>query len=1706
MDNLEVRTESLLGSDKVIVGNKFSDLVLETLGKIYIKSGNSLDLIDNIIGSITNTSQNNVKIVNDYSEMEDMTYPGDGYFIFNKFNETLYLTLDDRYILLLQNESQELSGYVRKSGDLMTGPLQINTIEAPLIVASSKLIKNLNAQYLNGRSSEDFAKSREKEMIYGNWTFTGQNVSENSWQFKDNVKFFKNIIATGNISSPEYASGFSGYGWSLDANTNTLTIDNLIVRKLFKVYEMVINQISATNGSLWVSNSVKCESVDTIKILFKEDLETLTAQDLIEIIEDDSYYLITTKNLSTLSVNTDINDFTGNNIGIVSETESLSSSTEINRVTKEFVNYKYIIYIKEYKALLESPNFSPQLLLDEQSLNNIQDQIILNNLNLIYIYKQNKVLTWDSSGLEPQETVSLSTFNKDFQFYTVINSQIIGIKPYYKYFALNKNTMQSAIDYRIQSEDLKTQVPTLYIINTEVDKTPTLKAGDFVRCQKYYNNEIKYYDAIVTAQIKSNSYIIQKAESIFDTYTEISYNDKGEIVSSQVKENTIAYNKTSTFFSITAGEVIDNKNENYTKVTEAASGDDIIQIGNISDTSRQNAIYITSTDDQSPYIDVISGLNRPDYSVLYYYPKYKFLKVGIKRKGDIFVKGEFDSYYYQKHMANIVELPSALGISNKNPIVYVELKEDKYYQIYINDGTNNEIPSDTSKGYFITSYPTIVSEIETEGEKVKTQASRITKVRLGKLDGIYNEIFKESQPYGYGLYGENVYLTGEFYLNNGKSIVEFTENKISFTVSKTEFESYKTEVTNSLQSTAEDLTAYVDESIKGVQDQLDGVIESWFYDPVPTLDNEPAVNWTTDEEKNKHLGDLYYDGNGYGYRFEYRDNEYRWAEIKDAAALEALEAAKNAQDTADGKRRVFVSQPQYQDAYDIGDLWVNATYGNYSNDLLRCKISKAKNTDFSIDHWELASKYTDNTEAEKAKQLAEQALQEANKAQEAATEAQQQAEEATKELGLISSDQIITPTEKTALRQQQADIQSERNEIISSAQKYSIPYEDYNAAYDLANNALTKYTAIDPKNITIESDYSYISDYYLARQEILELIATAAKKIATDAQELAEKLQKELQDLAGRVTETESQIRVLPDQISLTVKKQISGLNYIFNTAQSLEVTGENRANQAVGKEWRIHQSISGKKYGAAFKVKFEGCTFFSNSTIVLMAGNSAGWSYQGLTGYNKVSENKEYIFFRNTNTAPETTGTGGAYIRIDYISGGKITISEVRAYDVPDSGLDEPMPWYPSKWDTEIMQTAIIQNADSISLKASQTEVDELTGRVSYAESEIKQTADSISLKVDKLQGGTNLLPHSRLTENVNGWNVNGSPNYGITTQMGESCLYLSGSTSGVGIWQNGYMPPQYKTKGNMFAVSFDIYNPNNADKLRIGLEGVFASELSVNIKDQGVSGWTRLAKTITYENIETDSFVIYTDYDNYPTVYIKHVKIEFGPYASNFTENEKDVLLATGIDIFDRKLIFTADNTLIQDNSGNKIAMFTTTPEGKPLLAATNIDVDNLKVKHLEGADGTFTGMLESGSAEKKVVINPADGSIGFYYMGKKRIDILYGQKLGLTSAISMNMYDEQGKNTSWVDQYGFHSKIAEDDQYEIVSVSDSEGVSFFKYPKTGIGRAGMIAKLGITVNEENVQLSKLFIYGDIPTSSDYLMIGQVYQENGFLKVKKQ
>lgn len=143
--------------------------------------------------------------------------------------------------------------------------------------------------------------------------------------------------------------------------------------------------------------------------------------------------------------------------------------------------------------------------------------------------------------------------------------------------------------------------------------------------------------------------------------------------------------------------------------------------------------------------------------------------------------------------------------------------------------------------------------------------------------------------------------------------------------------------------------------INNLQSQIDGQIETFFYDYEPTLQNIPASGWTTNEERKKHEGDLFYwKSKGYAYRFMQEGATWKWQLVQDTDITLALAAAEKAQDTADHKRRVFVVQPE--PPYDIGDLWTQGSNG----DLMRCKVARASGSYESSD-WEKASKYTDDS-------------------------------------------------------------------------------------------------------------------------------------------------------------------------------------------------------------------------------------------------------------------------------------------------------------------------------------------------------------------------------------------------------------------------------------------------------------------------------------------------------------------------------------------------------------------------------------------------------------------------------------------------------------------------------------------------------------------------------------------------------------------------
>lgn len=150
-------------------------------------------------------------------------------------------------------------------------------------------------------------------------------------------------------------------------------------------------------------------------------------------------------------------------------------------------------------------------------------------------------------------------------------------------------------------------------------------------------------------------------------------------------------------------------------------------------------------------------------------------------------------------------------------------------------------------------------------------------------------------------------------------------------------------------------------NVDAIKEQTDKEYTLWFGTVDPTTSNAPASEWQKEEDKAVHEEDIYYNRDaGHAWRWTKADGgSYAWVEITDQESLRALEKAAKAQDTADGKRRNFVSQPTDADAYDVGDTWSNATYGTqYSNDTLVCIKAKAAGEAFSITHWQPASNAT----------------------------------------------------------------------------------------------------------------------------------------------------------------------------------------------------------------------------------------------------------------------------------------------------------------------------------------------------------------------------------------------------------------------------------------------------------------------------------------------------------------------------------------------------------------------------------------------------------------------------------------------------------------------------------------------------------------------------------------------------------------------------
>lgn len=160
----------------------------------------------------------------------------------------------------------------------------------------------------------------------------------------------------------------------------------------------------------------------------------------------------------------------------------------------------------------------------------------------------------------------------------------------------------------------------------------------------------------------------------------------------------------------------------------------------------------------------------------------------------------------------------------------------------------------------------------------------------------------------------------------------------------------------------------VDRNKQYLQDQIDGVVDNWFYPYSPTLANYPASDWTTNTIKDRHVGDTFTNtaqapatDAGKSWRFVKNGTVYSWTQIADSDAVLALQKAAQAQSTADGKSTTYLIQPS---SYKFGDMWVLAadqTVNGIAYKSGEILTATQDSTTFVQAHWVKKVRYTDDS-------------------------------------------------------------------------------------------------------------------------------------------------------------------------------------------------------------------------------------------------------------------------------------------------------------------------------------------------------------------------------------------------------------------------------------------------------------------------------------------------------------------------------------------------------------------------------------------------------------------------------------------------------------------------------------------------------------------------------------------------------------------------
>lgn len=272
------------------------------------------------------------------------------------------------------------------------------------------------------------------------------------------------------------------------------------------------------------------------------------------------------------------------------------------------------------------------------------------------------------------------------------------------------------------------------------------------------------------------------------------------------------------------------------------------------------------------------------------------------------------------------------------------------------------------------------------------------------------------------------------------------------------------DLADSVQYVVNDLTSVI---IPDLQGQIDGSIMSHEGTVPPTLTNEPAVKWTSEEEKNRHIGDYYdyfltVDGQNVTerYKFSKLNGEYQWVRVADSGSALAASVAREALGLAGTKATITWGNTLPEAPYNINDMWIKLDGSMYI-----CNHQRLDGETGSQSDWQLFN-------------------------------------DTMLRLAKMADDNVITKEEKATLRDTWNQIQKEFTAYQAQATKYGVSITALQNAYNTLNTFLTntvKLSRDEDTDLSVAQKTEYNQDfanYYSERTAFANVIA---QKVADES-------------------------------------------------------------------------------------------------------------------------------------------------------------------------------------------------------------------------------------------------------------------------------------------------------------------------------------------------------------------------------------------------------------------------------------------------------------------------------------------------------------------------------------------------------------------------------------------------------------------------------